>query len=233
MSSPTPPLPTRSNPFASRFVRPGAFAFRFDHVSSTHEEGSREDFVRSLVDRLREERCGVIVGDHGTGKSTLLRELAETLEREMPGGQWVQLTGPDPASTRNERIVRGLGDLWNNIRTVGRLQRSVPRGGVLVIDGGEQIPAFWRWWIAHRAKRRDHFCLLTSHSDVAGFATLYRTHLSPDLIGDLVRELLSGTDAALQPGARIKVQQHLDTIDLSRVGNLRDLWDDLYEIVQS
>lgn len=217
MSTPSDPLPNHSNPFASRYVRPGALAFRFDSGLPNQAAVT----TTSIVSRLHEVRCGAIIGDHGTGKSTLLRELAEQLERELPGGQWVQLT-QEPTSGILSRIVTS--------RVVLRLQNRVARGGVLVIDGGEQLPVIARWWIMARARRRGHFCLLTSHRELAGFTTLYRTSLTPALIADLLDELLPPSDDPQRSRLREKLQRHAESIDWRTINNLRDLWDDLYEV---
>ncbi|TWT64680.1 ATP-binding protein [Allorhodopirellula solitaria] len=218
-------LTSRSNPFASRFVRPGALAFRGVDGGAGAEQSSDEpqhNFAERLIARLREARCGVIVGNHGTGKSTLLRELAGPLDREMSGGVWVQLTQS-----------HGYRETLNNVRTLGRLQRSVARGGVFVIDGAEQVPRFLRSWIAHRCRRGGQFALVTSHHELAGFETLYHTELSPELINELLGELLAPEKNDIDPALHTQLRNHLQTRDLREVSNLRDLWDELYDVAQA
>lgn len=219
--------PLHSNPFASRYVRPGELAFRLmregdaGYVQAFCAE-RQHAFIDDFVTRLREVCCGAIVGEHGTGKSTLLRELAGRLESEMPGGGWVQLTQTD-------RVGKTLG----NIRTVSRCLRTVAPGGVLVIDGAEQLPAIVRHWIAKKCRRARQFALMTSHHDLAGFVTLHRTELSPALINGLVHELLSDVHTNVSPSLRAHLQNHLQSVNLGEVRNLRDLWDDLYEVAES
>ncbi len=226
MSTQTPPPQVPSNPFASRYVRPGAIAFRASTTTSPS--------LDSIVSRLREFRCGAIVGNHGTGKSTLLRELAATLQHTMPGGQWVQLTQDvmSPASGWLHQRLHQTRAVVTNIRTVLCVQRRVTSGGVLVIDGAEQLPAVCRWLIAVNCRRAGHFCLLTSHHDIAGFETLYRTALSAELIEALLTDLLSPCDHVTNVTLPVHLRQHIATIDLTSVTNLRDLWDELYEVVE-
>lgn len=216
-----------SNPFASRYVRPGELAFRpvreraADDLQVFSSE-RRQAFIDDFVVRLSEDRCGAIIGDHGTGKSTLLRELAGRLDREMPGGAWVQLTQTDRFS-----------EILGNIRTVSRCLRETSPGGVLVIDGAEQLPSVVRGWMARKCRRTGRVVLATSHHDLAGFSTLHRTALSPALINDLVSELLSDAHGDISSALRAYLQNHLQSIELGEVRNLRDLWDELYEVAES
>ncbi len=64
--------PFRSNPFCSRFVRPGAIGYHFPAGES----------VESIVERLHAcQWRGALVGPHGSGKSTLLHALLPALNR--------------------------------------------------------------------------------------------------------------------------------------------------------
>lgn len=216
-----------SNPFASRYVRPGELAFRpvgkrtaDDSQAFCSEQ--RHAFIDHFVMRLSEVRCGAIIGNHGTGKSTLLRELAGRLDREMPGGAWVQLTQTNRFS-----------EMLANIRTVSRCLRTTSPGGVLVIDGAEQLPGVVRRWIARKCRRAGRVVLATSHRNLAGFSTLHRTALSPALINELVNELLSDAHGDVPHSLRAHLQNHLQSVALGEVQNLRDLWDELYEVAES
>ena len=96
----------RSNPFSTRFVRPGAIPFCFPQG-----EGAG-----TLVTRLeRQGWWGQIVGPHGSGKSTLLAQLRPHLEaagcevvvvvrrrgeRSLPPGFWVF-----PQETRSTSVL--------------------------------------------------------------------------------------------------------------------------------
>ena len=67
------PEVTRSNPFCTRHVRPGAIAFHF----------ANGDEMAALLAVLAESGFrGEIVGPHGSGKSTLLASLSAALEAE-------------------------------------------------------------------------------------------------------------------------------------------------------
>src|SRR5437764_10280820 len=61
-----------SNPFATRFIRPGAIPFLF-------LDG---DSAEAIIERLKANHWrGQIVGEHGSGKSTLVATLIPLLEQ--------------------------------------------------------------------------------------------------------------------------------------------------------
>ena len=80
------PMTMASNPFATRFTRPGAIEFLFQ----------AEESLESVVGKLRNHGWwGQIIGPHGSGKSTLLAALEPKLaeagreveRRSLAGGQ--------------------------------------------------------------------------------------------------------------------------------------------------
>ncbi|SMP47875.1 hypothetical protein SAMN06265222_102353 [Neorhodopirellula lusitana] len=238
------PLAQPSNPFASRFVRPGQLLYR--RRDSRDQAGNvvscHQNWCASLIERLRQSGCGVIVGAHGTGKSTLLQSLAPDLTTSMPGGQWVQLHRAIEANQASRTKLTGqpirnrlfsgiarLTELRENVQVTLRTQSSVAAGGVLVIDGGEQLPAWTRWLIRRRASTRRHFCLITSHRPLSGFEPLHETTLDPSVVQSLVSELLqTSTHEPLNECIR----QHMQKVDFREIDNVRDLWSDLYDLAE-
>src|SRR5687767_3485333 len=74
-----------SNPFATRFTRPGALEFLF----------AGDESIGGLVSKLS-ANCwrGQIIGPHGSGKSTLLAALLPALE--TAGRRVIQLDARGP-----------------------------------------------------------------------------------------------------------------------------------------
>src|SRR6185295_305765 len=99
------------NPFATRFIRPGAIPFLF-------LDGDSAD---AIVERLKANRWrGQIIGEHGSGKSTLIATLVPLIE--AAGRQAVML-----------KI--GTGE-----RTLPAIEKSLLTPATqLVVDGYEQL----------------------------------------------------------------------------------------------
>ena len=107
--------------------------------------------------------------------------------------------------------------------------RALPGRGVLLLDGAEQLSDRGLRRVLSLASQNDQFVLATSHAAPMGLPVLYRTQLSPRAIRDLTRELLSDQDEELI----CLVESELDRRDLSKQTSLRDLWFDLYDVVQT
>ncbi len=156
-----------SNPFSTRFVRPGALPFRFPPGMT----------VIDLIGRLRcQGWWGQIIGPHGSGKSTLLRTLEPELLAAGRTIQWFEFhTGYQrrlPARKRNA---------------------DADDRSLVVIDGYEQLSWFerFRW---QRACRRQHWGLLvTAHQDCR-LPHLLSTQTTIPLAEQLVRQLLPPND---------------------------------------
>lgn len=150
-----------------------------------------------------------LVGPHGHGKTTLLEELAVRLE-----GRGFRLR----SATLHDG-ERRLGA--DQERT---LFADLTRRDCLLLDGAEQLnPLSWR-----RAERRSRAAggfIVTSHR--AGLLpTLVECRTTPELLGDLVRELVGDGAAGGHPSSLAELCAQLFT---RHGGNLRDVLRELYD----
>lgn len=214
-----PNLNSVSNPFASRFTRPGAIDYRDPATGRPIDPAE-------LISRLKSMRMGAIVGDHGTGKSTLLQTLSrfESSER-FAYGRWIQL-GRDPSLKFCGRIRERYD---NSIKTL-KTQSEVESDHVLIIDGAEQISAIVRSIVRRRALVRGQMCLITTHRTLRGFPTLARTSINPSVVRTLAAELIANIPDPVIRGA---MQNTIESRLQHPVTNVRDLWSDLYDTYES
>lgn len=210
--------PWATNPFASRFVRAGAIAYRDPGTLSGIPVGD-------LLDHLACVRWAAIEGEHGTGKSTLLNTIAPGLQERFPGGKWIQLT-----RSADRGWLARFRERINNAVVTMRAQSGVRRGGVLVIDGAEQLPPMigtgvrWRAWIKGQA------CLITTHSPQPGFTCLHRTSLNRAVMDSMLEELLGSVE---DREFAAKIRSVYQSMHPSRFANARDLWSQLYDWVET
>jgi hypothetical protein len=126
-----------SNPFASRFLRPGVVPFLFPE----------SDTADTIVQRLARHRWwGEIVGPHGSGKSTLLVTLIPAVER----------VGRQPALAtlhQGQRQMPALG------------ATALSNDHVLIVDGYEQLSWWSKWQLQWRCRRAGCGLLVTSHRE--------------------------------------------------------------------
>ncbi|HEV2972216.1 MAG TPA: hypothetical protein VGY55_19740 [Pirellulales bacterium] len=151
------------NPFATRYVRPGAIPFLFPRsVDATR-----------LVARLRDFGWrGAIIGPHGSGKSTLLESLRPELHRV------------------GRRIVSaGLHDGERSLPRAFLDSQPWNPGTVLVVDGYEQLSVWNRWRLERHCRRDGCGLLVTSHHPTR-LPELYRTGASCELLELVVEYLL-------------------------------------------
>lgn len=217
----------KSNPFATRFVHPGAvpwFAAEHEHASD----------VPGLLRRWGHElnRCGALVGPHGSGKSTLLAhlaaELGPTCYRSQPGiakqAAKVQTANDDPAGSvvwiqlrRDHRPLRA----WLNSRG------HWAAGRTLIVDGWEQLPIGCRAFLGRVMRWQNMGLLVSSHARVAGIQTLLQMRVTSELARRIVDHLAEQAEATLPADwlndARLRAQ--LD----EHGGNMRELLMRLYD----
>jgi hypothetical protein len=154
------------NPFATRYVRPGALPFLFP------AGGGLDD----LLGRLRRQGWwGQVVGPHGSGKSALAAALVAALPAHG--------RRPVAACLHTDRRRLPVG-LWDDLCAAGP-------AAVVVIDGYEQL-GFWARRAVRSACRRAGAGLLVTTHRPAGLPDLYRTEITPELAGRVVSALLAG-----------------------------------------
>ncbi|HKD37331.1 MAG TPA: hypothetical protein VKB78_11040 [Pirellulales bacterium] len=153
------------NPFATRFVRPGAMPFLFSPPID------REALVAKLAEL---QWRGAIVGPHGSGKSTLLAELLPELNRV--GRRVVQFTLHDG----ERRLPIALSD-----RALSDAQT------IIVVDGYEQLNAASRRTLDRHCRRYATGLLVTSH-EPTHLAQLYQTAVDCELMETIVDLLTRG-----------------------------------------
>jgi energy-coupling factor transporter ATP-binding protein EcfA2 len=209
----------RSNPFATRFTRPGALGYCFAPAETTGPSA-----VERLVRTLAQRRAGLIVGPHGSGKTTLLHSLAPALRQRFSAVDSLRLRGCD-----STRLFDRIGHTVGVDRQVQGRLASAKRCGLIVIDGGEQLSA-WQWRrLMRRVRRGGPAVLATSHRPLSGIEVLYRTGLDAKLIQCLTERLLRDVPSDIASVAR----DALECRDLNKVSDLREFWFELYDLLQS
>ena len=161
---------TPSNPFSTRFVRPGAMAFRFPQGQS----------AATLVESLAAAGWrGQIVGPHGSGKSTLVAALVAALAAASRPAAVFAL------HDRQRRLPRG----W---------QRQAARAAarLVIVDGYEQLGWLGRRALNRACRRHGWGLLVTAHRD-AGFPTLASTSTSLALAEQITEHLLPPGQSAI------------------------------------
>lgn len=160
MPAPARRLPT--NPFATRFTRPGMLPPLGLH-------GEPID-AALLLARLPRGRVVAIVGPHGHGKSTLLAALTKAAAATDPTGTAVR--------------VRSPLDSWRPLVAV----LTSRRGGFVACDGWERALPGTAALVRLVAAARGLRVVVTAHGP-AGLPVLARCETSPGLLADVVARL--------------------------------------------
>ena len=153
----------KSNPFATRFTRPGS-------IEPLDRLGRCVD-VDALLERLhRLGGTAAIVGPHGSGKSTLLVHLADAIERR---GEWVRRV--------RLRSWRDASEVWKAIRLA-------PPRGTVCIDSWECVGFATRSLLRVAARLAGCGLLVTAHHG-AGMPQLVHCGTTASLLRSIVRTL--------------------------------------------
>lgn len=143
-------MPSNSNPFSTRFTRPGAIPFRFDNQE--HERIIVETFAESNF-------IAQIVGPHGSGKTTLVRVLEPHLKTWFGKIKYVTIR------KFGKRLI-----VESKFAVFSDNESSKPH--LLVVDGIESLTGLNRWLMKTWCKRNKTGLLATVHRPGNGFPTI-------------------------------------------------------------
>ncbi|MEX2137841.1 MAG: hypothetical protein WD894_01165 [Pirellulales bacterium] len=159
-----------TNPFATRWTRPGAIPYQFADTMTI------DDAVRRLNEG---EWRGAVVGPHGSGKSSLLVMLMPAIE----------------AVGKHVVVVR-LHDGQRRLPLSRQEFKQLGTADVLMIDGYEQLGRYERWRLSRQCRRRGCGLLVTSHTPY-GLPILFRTEPSLGLVERLIERCLPPHDGRI------------------------------------
>lgn len=185
------------NPFSTCYTRPGAIPFRLDEIS-----------IGELAESLF---CGrsvlQIVGQHGSGKTTLTIELGRFLQERQTSktgsrigettARWITLRKANrvpfqPQETCAPNPFRWLQGTGIELRHEVYLPTAgiTPGRAVWFIDGLESLNQLQRIaLLRHLPGDRDQI-VLTTHRRLLGIPVLYRTRTSGELFCEICRDLM-------------------------------------------
>jgi adenylate kinase family enzyme len=141
-----------SNPFSTRFIQPGALSYEFFGRTTANALAER---VLSLPSKR-----AMIVGPHGSGKSTLVQSLLEPISLIAPAVRIHSLRFSSAKNT-NQLLLRERKG-WAN-------------GSIVLLDGYEQIPFWTRMLVERSVRRKSATLLVTMHKPRPGFELLWQT----------------------------------------------------------
>ncbi|MEM8735970.1 MAG: hypothetical protein AAGG44_17205 [Planctomycetota bacterium] len=183
----------RCNPFATRYVRPGAIPWVGD-------ANARLDSIHKRFETLGERAA--VIGPHGSGKTTLLHHLVPRLLDE-----W-EFIAPDGTSSRRTSdglkpgrpAGKGTGT-WIQLRrcqTHGvcelRPWPIMSRGQLLVLDGLEQLYWHQRFFLLADQFCRRYRLLVTSHRPSWQIPELWNTSVDAATAVKIIQHISDASD---------------------------------------
>jgi energy-coupling factor transporter ATP-binding protein EcfA2 len=192
-----------SNPFATRWTRPGQIPFQFPEPAN----------LTQVLDRLHGNGWrGAVVGPHGSGKSTLLATMLPSLLARGLRVHGVRL--------RDRQRNLAAAD-WSAIKKLGR--EHTP--GLVIVDGYEQLSRWNRRWLQWRTRRASLGLLVTCHHAM-DLPVIWESSVCIRTIQALVRRLSGCVGTAPPPEFLTeRLQWHR--------GNAREVLFDCYDWFQS
>jgi energy-coupling factor transporter ATP-binding protein EcfA2 len=229
-------LSSWSNPFCSRFLKPGHIPFCFpgtesikqlaDRIRAPHGQTLGNSHGKSLGQDLRL----AIVGPHGTGKSTLLHHLSQELRRNCPSNRHALLGKAIHAEPTGLVLLHSSS---NKLGALSSILRQLYRSDWCLIDGYEQIPRWGQFLVMTRARRSGVPLCVTAHRLPWKFQLLWHTRVDPQVESHVIDCLLASAAGQAPGSAKVKSSllesPHWAISRQKHRDNLRESLFDMYD----
>jgi hypothetical protein len=212
-----------TNPFSTSAIAPSQVMYRFAPGRQGTSKHGVNQHLEELLATLKASRRGLIVGPHGTGKSTLLHTFLPKLQQSYPKVAFEQLV-QDPTLG----IVKRLRQQLRASKRIRRELAGLAKGGLLIIDGWEQLGPLARWQIMAKASAKQVTLLATAHRHLPGWTVLFETGASLNMVRSLANDLLHDSPFEL----RKLVDDWLKDHGVTSRTNVRELWFKVYDLVE-
>jgi hypothetical protein len=180
--------------------------FAVDRVLALRTRLPPGESWEGLLDRFEAlSRRAALVGPHGAGKTTLLEDLEPWL-----AGRGLRL----------RKVTLRAGERRLGSERARALFEGLEAGDLLLVDGAEQL-APWAWQVLRRRARRAAGLLITCHRP-GWLPTLLECRTSPELLADLLVELVGPAETAALPVAELFERHRGDLRAVLR--GLYDVW---------
>lgn len=212
-----------SNPFSTKCTSPGKVNYRFSASASGGSAHTVNTHLELLLQTLKASSRAAVVGPHGTGKSTLLHTFLPLLQKSYPKVAFHQLNN-DPTLGFLKRFKERVGAS----KRIRKELYELPAGGLLVIDGWEQLSWLARRRVVGSSIGHRLTLLVTCHRRLPGWTLLHETKASPELIRWLAKDLLSDSPHTIKK----LIDEKLKARKLDPATNVRELWFDMYDVIE-
>lgn len=163
---------------------------------------NRKSTAPDRSNRPKRCSCFAIVGPHGTGKSTLLAQLEQSL-LETYSHRGCQSLFLNSSSSSRQSLTKAL--------------RLLKTSSICLIDGFEQLPKCGQTICVWTAKSLQRKLIATSHALPKGFVPLWHTQMSPEIeryvVGQLLGNVCSG-ESGEDPAKRSSNFKNRELLDL-------------------
>ena len=170
---------------------------RIDALEYRFRRGTLDELVARIQ---RHGGRGAIVGVHGSGKTTLIEEIAHELDGRI---LWVRLTAETSRPLDHARAA---------------LPISIDRHHTVLFDGAEQLGRL-DWLRFRRTVRNAGTVVITCHTP-GRLPTIHECRTDPELLRDLVTELAPDAVDAVD----------LEALFHRHAGNIRLCFRELYDL---